>query len=263
MLKRCGWRWSSRLGSWYVPHSRDRAPKVAQIESTARQLRTAGFKVDVTIDPSPRCTAEVEASKAKRQAARVDALEAKAARARDSEGAAYVGFTTALSGLPEGGEPIKIGHHSEGRHRRAVARADRAWDKWSAAAEGMRQAVDAARAATGTTRARTSPITVANRIQRLEAELRKAQREQRQDLVAELTEQVGYWAAVRAQQIADGEVVAFEQAMISAGDEVLVSGVWWTVVRANPTTVTVANQGRSARAPYHSIRGHRPREAPA
>ncbi|RKO19151.1 DUF3560 domain-containing protein, partial [Pseudarthrobacter phenanthrenivorans] len=72
-----------------------------------------------------RTTAEVEANKAARQEDRVEARNAKAAGRSAKEDAVWERQRRDIARLPEGGEPITIGHHSEGRHRAAIARADR------------------------------------------------------------------------------------------------------------------------------------------
>ena len=41
ILRTNGWRWSRTLGSWYLPHSRDRAPKTQTITRTAEQSSCA------------------------------------------------------------------------------------------------------------------------------------------------------------------------------------------------------------------------------
>ena len=76
---RC-WRWSTHLGAWYVPRSRDTAPRTALIADTAQKLRAAGHTVTVTIDAGRRGTTDIEADKADRQQDRADALADKAAR---------------------------------------------------------------------------------------------------------------------------------------------------------------------------------------
>ncbi|MBZ9713728.1 DUF3560 domain-containing protein [Deinococcus multiflagellatus] len=99
-----------------------------------------------------------------------------AQRAAAAAGRADARVTAAFQGLPPGGEPIKIGHHSEGRHRRAIARSD----------QNMRKAVEESskaqywkdRAAGTERRAaqRSNPDVVRRRIAKLEAELRQQQR---------------------------------------------------------------------------------------
>ncbi|KGJ79295.1 hypothetical protein GY21_05785, partial [Cryobacterium roopkundense] len=158
-----GWRWGRSISAWFIPQSRDRLPKLGTIERTTTALEAAGFTVTTSIDHTHRPMAEVEAGKAQRQVDRVDALEQKADRKATAETAAWDREHAALRRLPEGGEPIKIGHHSETRHRNAIAKADRATRAALDATADTQQAQARADAATHTTGARYSPVTVANR----------------------------------------------------------------------------------------------------
>ncbi|WP_157187230.1 DUF3560 domain-containing protein, partial [Nocardia vinacea] len=140
-----------------------------------------------------------------------------------------------LQALPLGGEPVKIGHHSERRHRRAI---EKSWDTLGRSVQAGRDADhahDRADAATRTTDHRYAPRTVANRIDTLEAEQRGDQRtldghtrvisrtadgevqyaethspatgEYRQRVLDRMTQrgdEITYWHQVRDQQIADG-----------------------------------------------------------
>ena len=113
ILKANGWRWGRSIGAWYVPQSRDRLPKWWNINRAAVALREAGHEVTIEADETFRPTAEVEADKIERQAARVDALEAKADRRAADADTADAAARRALDRLPEGGEPVKVGCHSE------------------------------------------------------------------------------------------------------------------------------------------------------
>lgn len=286
ILKANRWRWSRFLGSWFVPHSRDNSAKMHVINPTAQALREAGFSVELDINDSARPTAEVEADKAERAEARAEALEAKAERKENKAQAANQASLTALNSLPEGGEPIKIGHHSETRHRNAIDRAHKAMGRSVEASREAQRAAERAETAKHTTGARYNPTTVSNRIDKIEAQNRSLQRsldgyiahrgspyaEQKQaatgerreyllNLLAEGEDQLAYWRGVRADQIGSGEVVEYSKDVISAGDVVKVRGSgWWRVVRANAKTVSVESRGSSIRAPYGSLTGHRTAE---
>ena len=282
-LKAHRWRWGRSIGAWYIPHSRDKAAQVRRIEATAAALAEAGFSVAVEIDDTARSTAEVEAAKAARSAGRAEALEQKARRKAQAAEAAQAAAVEAAEGLPEGGEPVKIGHHSEARHRRALHTAH---TRMSRSVEATREAAEAAqRAATASaaTDARYAPATVARRIARLEAEARKVARyldgytaqpgtvyaEQvppaagaaRERYTAEadrLADELDYWRGVRAEQVAAGQAADYSRETISAGDFVKVSGSWWQVKRTNPKTVTLESGGCSTRAAYPTLTDHRP-----
>lgn len=288
ILKAQGWRWGRSIGVWYVPYSRDRKLKTWIVDPTRRALEAAGHEVALGADDTARPVAEVEADRAARQEARAEALaekaQRKAARAADAQHAA----DAAARRLPEGGEPIKVGHHSETRHRNAI---DRAWNAQGRAIRADEDAAEAQRraeAATTTTAHRYSPATVAGRIDRLEAEGRKLARQldgytadrgtpyaeaipaatgrRREAIQAETEENadaLAYWRGVRAQQLATGEAADYSAETIHAGDRIKVGGTWWTVAKANKKTCTLYFDAErrvtsSYRAPYGKITGHQP-----
>ncbi|TFC94387.1 DUF3560 domain-containing protein [Cryobacterium sinapicolor] len=281
VLKSVGWRWGRSISAWFVPQSRDRLPQLHTITRTQEALEAAGFQVETDIDSTRRTTAVVEAGKIGRQADRVDALAATADRKATAEDAAWIRARTALDRLPEGGEPIKIGHHSEGRHRNAIATADNAMRKSVEASTDSTHAQARANAATHTTDARYRPVTVANRIDTLGAELRKlerriapcyddaqgyvdatdAQKQARADHLApnlaENRDQIAYWEAVRAAQIESGTATGYDRTNVKKGDRVKIRGQWRDVVRANPKTVSVSTGYTwTDTAPYAEIQQH-------
>ncbi|WP_434513212.1 hypothetical protein ABUV18_03019 (plasmid) [Clavibacter nebraskensis] len=264
ILKATGWRWGRSIGSWYLPHSRDRLPNPWKIQRTVAALRVAGFTVAMSIATGIRPTAEVEAAKIERQADRVDALDAKAERKAAAEVAADERSAAAHRRLPEGGEPIKVGHHSEGRHRNAIAKAHAALGRAVEAGRDAEHARGRADAARITTDARYSPVTVANRIEKLGADLRKLERclteavydsergyrpataeeqarrtENLAPHIEEKRDQVAYWEGVRAEQIATGRATGYDRTTVQKGDLVKIRGSWHRVVRVNPKTVSV------------------------
>ena len=288
ILKANGWRWGRSIGAWYVPQSRDRNLKTWITGRTQKALEAAGHEVALEADDTARPVAEVEADRAARQEARAEALaqkaQRKATRAADAQRAA----DAAAARLPEGGEPIKVGHHSETRHRNAI---DRAWNAQGRAIRADEDATEAQRrasAATNTTAHRYSPATVAGRIERLEAEGRKLARQldgytadrgtpyaeaipaatgrRREAIQADATENadaLAYWRGVRAQQLAAGEAADYSAETIHAGDRIKVGGTWWTVARANAKTCTLYFDAErkitsSYRAPYGKITSHQP-----
>lgn len=282
-LKAHGWRWGRSLGAWYVPRSRDTAPKHHVIEATAEQLRAGGFTVAVEVDARQRTTAEVEADKIARQAQRAEALAAKAARSQGAAAAADRRAEVATDRLPPGGEPIKVGHHSEGRHRRDT---QRAWDAMGASVQAQREADRAAeRAATAarTTGARYSPVTVANRIDKIEAEVRGIDRRlngytaqqgspyahevapatgtYRDRLTDERAQQVDaltYWQQVRAEQIETGQATNHGPETVAKGDAVKIRDQWYRVARSNKKTVSVeTGHSWTDRAPWHEVQDRR------
>lgn len=275
ILKTCGWRWGRSMTAWYLPHSRDHIAKRWQIDKTAEQLRAAGFGLSILIDDTPRPTAEVEADKVDRQAGRVEALSVKADRRTAAADAAWSASERAAAVLPPGGEPIKVGHHSEGRHRRAI---DRAHNTMGRAVEAEQDAVEAERrreAATATTGARYSAVTVGNRIQKLTADVRRHERTQlyaaararlagqdpdsvteRPELV-QARDELSYWTAQRAQAIAAGQATDYGPHNVSAGDAVRIRGHWYRAIKANQKTVRIAGEFGPRTSPWHEVSDHR------
>ena len=69
-----------------------------------------------------------------RRAARVERLEAAAQKAQARSNAAYAASSRAVEGIPFG-QPILVGHHSEGSHRAAIKRSHAAMDRSCAEAD--------------------------------------------------------------------------------------------------------------------------------
>ncbi len=267
ILKTNGWRWSRLLGAWYVPYSRDVAPKSRIIDGTAAALRAANFDVTVTIQSGIRDMTEVESDRAARQSDRVDALDAKAERLTGAAESAH-GKAREMSNRYPLGQPILVGHHSERRHRRDIERAHDAADAAREADRAAEKAKARADAARHTTDHRYDPARIARRIDTLEADLRKAHRnldghtrtiattaagvrftettaaatgayaDQLRDSIERLTTQIRYWKDVRDAQ-ADAGIRLYTRADVTPGDLVKVCGQWRKVKRVNPKSVSV------------------------
>lgn len=286
-LKANRWRWGRSIGSWYIPYSRDKRPDHYRIDATAKALREAGFEVDLNLDESVRSTAEVEADKAARAEARAEALAAKADRKAVAEQEAWAKSDRAHNALPEGGEPIKIGHHSEGRHRRAI---DKSWNALGQAVEAHREAAEAERRAEVAGKAsasRYSVVTVANRIDKIRAEIRAIERnlnghtrhrgspyeeqvppvegsfrERQLALLEEQKDAEEFWQSVRDQQVAEGLATSYDKSTIAKGGAVKIRSSWMKVKRVNPKTVTVESGcGFDLKYTYAEIKDYRAPEA--
>ena len=263
VLKANRWRWSRNLGSWFVPQSRDRAPKTWIITPTADALRAAGFTVDVELDETPRDQAAAETAKVERADERASRLRARAERHRSSSEQLQERADQISNSIPMG-QPILVGHHSERRHRKDLERlhsyTSKSWEEEKAANQTARAAQIAAAAADR----RNNPRVVANRIDRLAAEVRAAERAGTSDRHQHEVAQLEYWQQVRAAQLADGTAANHSAATIRPGDSVTTSryGPRLVVVRANKTTVTVAypvGDGTChGRIKYHQIVEHSP-----
>ncbi|MCD5348434.1 hypothetical protein [Agromyces sp. S2-1-8] len=128
-----------------------------------------------------------------------------------------------------------------------------------------------------------NPVTVANRIEKIAADIRRIEREIQADRydaetgyqpasdelkaarakraaprLAELRDQHEYWEGVRAEQIADGTATGYTREQIQKGDLVKIRGQWREVVRANPKTVSVTTgYSWTDTAPYAEIQEHK------
>lgn len=284
ILKANRWRWGRSIGAWFVPNSRDRLPQDRIITRTVAALEEAGFELaPLEIDRTTRSTAEVEAGKIARQADRVAALDAKAERKGANADTLWEKHERDVSRLPEFGEPIKIGHHSEGRHRKAVDRAHSSARRAIGAHHDAEEAARRAEAATHTTGARYNPVTVANRIEKLAADIRRVERRIIADVydretgyrpatdeqkakratayapqLDELRDQLAYWEQVRTDQIATGRATGYGPDSIAKGDAVKVRGRWCRVARVNAKTVSVeTGYSWTDRVAYAEIQDHR------
>ncbi|MBS9371082.1 DUF3560 domain-containing protein [Rhodococcus sp. B50] len=162
--------------AWYIPHSRDRAPHLARIEHTAAALRAAGYDVETDIDTTLRDGTDAHQDRNERLTDRAAALAAKAERKATAAAAAHARHDHACAALPEGGEPIKVGHHSERRHRRALDRAHTTARASIEADAAARSAAESARIAARSTDYRYTPAVIHRRIERQSAELRSIER---------------------------------------------------------------------------------------
>lgn len=288
-LKACGWRWSGQLGSWYLPRSRDCAANIAVIDHTVRALAAAGLQVTVTIHDDARPTSAIEADRIERQAERADRLATSAAKlaadAADADRAAHE-----IADRVPLGQPVLIGHHSESRMRRHYDTVHNAQRRAVDLGDRADDAATAAAAASITTGGRYNPVTVAARIERLEADVRATDRaldgytrtyhvdrdgtrhdenfpaasgEHRGQLTtrrAELADQLTYWQQIHAEQLADSTAAAYRPDTITKGDAVRIRGTWYEVVRVNRKTVTVPSTLGSwtDTSPYREIQDHRP-----
>lgn len=274
VLKACGWRWSRHMGMWFVPRSRDAAPKRAVIESTQHALTGAGFEVDIEIDATPRDQGEVVTDRMKRSREREATLRIKSARLRD-KATRHDAASDALSASFPAGQPLLPGHHSfkaaSRRQEKLHAHARHAVEL-QRDADRLEAAADAARSSAASVE---SPHVVARRIDRLGAQVRKIKRnldsvrgrdgsryeEYRARMGEELRHleaQLEHWEQVRAQQVSTGATTNYGKDTVATGDLVKVRGDWYRVARANAKTVSLET-GYSwvQRTPWHEVQNHR------
>lgn len=168
-----GFKWSRNLKAWYRPRSRDKMPDEYKISRLRKALQEQGLDVGLDIDRRMGDAQHREDNRAQRSADRIEALGEKAQRKQAAAGAAWNAHFARVDALPPGGEPIKVGHHSEKRHRRDL---DRAWKSLGRAVTADEAAGEVQRrieAAESHRDQRNRPYTVANRIEKLEKKIKK------------------------------------------------------------------------------------------
>lgn len=272
ILRGLGWRWFRSLNTCGIQQSRDRLAKNWMISAAVTALRAAGLEVaEPEIDNDPRPMEEREADRAARMDERAERL-ADRARRRAAESTAAETEARRLGAAMQG-EPIKIGHHSERRHRRDLERVHTLDEKsWRLGREAQ-HAANGAQSAAAHMRHREDPHRTARRLETLGAERRKVQRdldgytrnfrdghgeiytreihepatgewrERLLERVADLDEQIRYWAEHLEQAIADGTYRPVVVANIQPGDLIRVSVGWERVAKVNKTTITVVAPG--------------------
>ncbi|RYI20425.1 DUF3560 domain-containing protein [Dermacoccus sp. 147Ba] len=272
-LKANGWRWGRSIGSWFIPRSRDTAPKRAKIDATVAALNAAGFTVDVDIDATPRDGAEVEADAVARGAERAERLDARADRHAAASDAAYARVRAIGDGIPFG-QPILLGHHSQARAERDARRMRDGMDKTVAEDKAAREDRRRAAIAADAVKYRNGAVTVGNRIEKLRREtniyarsLAKLEAAGRGDSPAATSyreehahraAQLDYWQAVRAEQISSGTTKDYGRHNVTKGDAVKIRGYWNRVERANAKSVTIKSpHGWDMRYPWHEVIDHR------
>ncbi|MDX3387558.1 DUF3560 domain-containing protein [Streptomyces niveiscabiei] len=247
-------RWSRNLGCWYLPHSRDHATHTPSLELLAQRLRDADFEVTLTIDNADRRSfSEAEQEREERAESRAERFGGYAGNAARNSEAAWKA-SHEMSERFAFGQPILVGHHSEGRARRDHERMDNAMRKSISERDRARYWADREAAAANYERFRKDPGRTLRRLAKLRADLRAVEKWQRgepakgysrnpanPELVTEhqeLTEEIEHWEAV----IKDAEAKGFKvwsRADFQRGDFVRCRGTWYEVLRVNLKSVTI------------------------
>jgi hypothetical protein len=284
------WRWFRSLGQIGLGMSRDKAADHYKINRAAGALRAAGHEVTVEIDDSGRrAFAEVESDRYARAEDRAE-YHAERAQAAEARAAGHWNAERQILDMIPMGQPILVGHHSEGRHRRDLARAD-SHMRHGLEELGKRDYHDnRAEAAATHQQSRENVRTTQRRLEKLEAEQRKLQRrvdgtdpymsygkpatgaylERLTVRLAEIADELAYWRKHVADQEAAG-VKIWTRADFTKGDYMLFMGAWYEVLRVNGKSVTIPamiNDGpvvtkAGARCtwtdtmPYHKVTGRK------
>jgi hypothetical protein len=264
------WTWSRYAGAWLLRSSRHRRPKLHEIDAMERALTALGYQVTREIDEAMPTVEQQETDLADRLDQRADRLGERAEK-WSSRSAASRAAANAVYDLIPLGQPMMPGHYSypadRNRRERAHNNMRRSFEQADYADDLSRRS-EVAAAHMG---ARHNPVTVGNRIAKLEADRRAVQRqldgdraletdideeaytgdrsvvrkpddEHTERLTAEaadLDEQIIYWKGVYAALQADGKASTASPDTVARGDWVLVRGQWYRVRRVNKKTVSV------------------------
>lgn len=190
-----------------------------------------------------------------RKEARIERFEQYSENATDRAHSAFKKIDSIMSFIPPG-QPILVGHHSERRHRRDIARMD----------SGIRKGVEETKKAEHYTwrahslghdinRMKESRQYVSNQIDKAEKEVRRLEKHKSYSsdpvyheklgvLIAQKQEAVTYWqqrmSEMNAEIVAEGGEVATPES-VKVGGHVCYRGTWYPVVRVNKKTVTIGN----------------------
>ncbi|WP_327421773.1 ParB/RepB/Spo0J family partition protein [Streptomyces sp. NBC_01230] len=252
LVRSFGFWFSRSLDGLYIRHSRDKEAQHWRINGAATALREAGHDVTIEIDEDTRRTfAEAEADREERADDRAERFSDRADRAVAS---ADVRRATAdqISKRFEFGQPILVGHHSEGRARRDAARIDSNMRKSFEDRDRAGYWADRTRASENYTAHRNNPQRTLRRLERLRADLRQQERAhanavekgwvsvgRHARLIQDLTEEIAHWEQIVEKAKADG-VKLWGPDDFAPGDYALYAGSWYGVARVNPKTLSIA-----------------------
>lgn len=252
IVKNHGFRSFRSIGALGIPRSRDKEADTWRINNAKRALEAAGHTVNVEIDEEKRRTfAEAEADRVERAEGRAERYEGYADNAASSSNARRA-KADAISRRFEFGQPILVGHHSEGKARRDAARIDTNMRKSFEDADRAGHFQHRADAAAAYEEHRNDPYRTLRRLEKLRAELRVIERrnggpaaddDQPTDrdgrIMRDLREEIAHWEEVVAQAEADG-VKIWGPNDFAPGDFVRTLSSWYQVARVNPKTLSIA-----------------------
>jgi len=232
-MKAVGFKWSSAQMKWYAKDN-------TRTRQVANELATQGE------DVGEHLTFEQKMERDKDRAGRRQ--ERLGAKAEKLESVAESKLEQAhkMADVIPFGQPILIGHHSEGRDRRYRERIHGTYEKGF---EAMKEAKEVSQRLEGSqalSRKRETPGYMSRKIDKLETDLRKFERDKGQwqghsaeweKRTNDLKEQIAYWK----KELGEAGGLKVTPADVKAGDEILYIGTWYEVVRVNPKTVTIKN----------------------
>jgi len=236
--------WAKSRGAWVSRTTRNNW----RAESIAKDL---GLE-DRGEEGEKLTYAEQVEAKTERAEARADRMEARADKASDEASSRFKAAHAISDGIPFG-QPILVGHHSERRHRRDIAKIENNMNKGCAALDRSKHYDRRAAAARSTASQKqlSDAGYLMRRIKENEAEERRLLRLADQavqddkpewmdrlcDYLGEVRDKLSFFRAC----LDDCGGLKYGKHNVKPGDLVFIRGQWEEVVRANPTTVAVPN----------------------
>lgn len=246
--------WSPSRNCWV---SRALAPVArANLGSTLARL---GFEDRGTSGEKVSFAEKLEA-KQERAEARADRMEAREEKAQQEASSRFNSHNVeTLRGLQ--GEPVKVGHHSEKRHRNLIERADNDMRKGCEAMDKAKHYAGRAEAARSTAEGKqySNPAFLGRRIKEQEAEerllLRRLEGKQYEDslpkpiseeyrtrllsLLEDVRDKLGFYRHC----LETCGKTTYDRESLKGKTEVFIRGQWREILKLNPTTVAVPGIG--------------------
>lgn len=247
-----GFWFSRNVDGLYIRRSQDKEAQMWRINGAAEALRAAGHEVTIEINEDERRSfAEAEAAREERAEDRVERFSDRADRAVASADARRA-TADQISKRFEFGQPILVGHHSEGRARRDAARIDTNMRKSFEERDRAGYWSDRTRASENYAKHRNDPHRTLRRLERLRADLRQQERhhaeavekgytsvDRHARLILDLTEEIAHWEEIVRKAQEEG-VKIWGPDDFAPGDFVRYSNSWYQVARVNPKTLSIA-----------------------
>ncbi|WP_433856691.1 DUF3560 domain-containing protein [Streptomyces kronopolitis] len=239
VVRHHGFRSFRSLGMLGIPRSRNKDADTWRINRAKTALEEAGHTVTVEIDnDDERSFSEAEADRVERAGDRAERFEGYADNASRSS-TARLDAAHQRSERFEFGQPILVGHHSEGRARRDAAYIDNNMRKGIADGERAGHWQDRAETAAKYEEFRNNPQRTLRRLEKLRADLRYHERQGNERQMRRLREEIEHWEAV-VEKAKDDGVKLWGPDDFAPGDFAVVLGSWHQVARVNPKTLSIA-----------------------
>lgn len=265
LLNPWGFRYASTVGFIYLRGSRDRAADMHRIRGAQAALEGKQHTVTLSIDETVRRTfQEAEEERYERADERAERLDARADHLQESSDAKWAEGRRIAASYQ--GEPVKVDHHSAGKHMRELGRARKLFGQSVTEQREAGRSRNLADAAATFEEGRKHVGTTLRRLERLRADRVRVERQMAgavraavqvtgtgaevdpealaEDLVRldadhyDLCEQITTWEAHVGQAEADGAKV-WRPEDFTPGDYCRTGERWYLVLRVNSRTLSV------------------------